>query len=81
MYTSTFGNQMKIAIIIPIYINGKYEDDINNFRPIYVLPQFSQMFSRKMFYLLMEIIFYIKINIIALQSIQQYIPTYIIITF
>ena len=35
IHTSTIPNQIKIAIIIPIYKNGKHED-INNYRPIYL---------------------------------------------
>ena len=37
IHTSTIPNQMKIAIIIPIYKNGKHEE-INNYRPISLLP-------------------------------------------
>ena len=51
VHTSTIPNKMKITIKIPIYKNGKYEE-INNYRPITLLPQFSKIFekivSRKM---------------------------------
>ena len=36
---------MKIAIIIPIYKNGKHEE-LNNYHPISVLPQFSKIFEK-----------------------------------
>ena len=35
----------------------------------------------KCYYLLIEIIFYIKINMVSLQRIQQYMHIYIMITF
>ena len=35
---------MKIAILIPIYKNGKHEE-INNYRPISLLSQFSKIFE------------------------------------
>ena len=74
---------MKIAIIIPIYKNGKHEE-INNYRPISLLRQFSKIFekivSRNFYYLLIEIIFFIKIYMVSLQSLQQYMHIYTIIT-
>ena len=83
IYTSTIPNQMKIAIIIPIYKNGKHEE-INNYRPISLLRQFSKIFekivSRNFYYLLIEIIFFIKIYMVSLQSLQQYMHIYTIIT-
>ena len=36
---------MKIVIIIPICKNGKHEE-INNYRPITLLPQFSKIFEK-----------------------------------
>ena len=51
---------MKIAIIIPIYNNGKHEE-INNYRPISLLPQFSKIFE-KMFS--RKFLLFIDINII-----------------
>ena len=45
IHTSTIPNQMEIAIIIPIYKNGKHEE-INNYRPISLLPQFSKIFEK-----------------------------------
>ena len=41
--TSTIPNQIKIEIIIPIYNNGKHEE-IDNYRPISLLPQFSKYY-------------------------------------
>ena len=45
IHTSTIPNQMKIAIIIPIYKNGKHEE-INNYCPISLLPQFTKIFEK-----------------------------------
>ena len=73
IHTSTIPNQMKI--IIPIYKNVKHED-INNYRPISLFPQFSKILKKnsveKLYYLLIEIIYYIKINMVLLQILQQY---------
>ena len=83
IHISTIPNQMKIAKIIPIYKNGKHEE-INNY-PISLLAQFSKIFEKfsveKCYYLLIEIIYYIKINMVSLQMYQQYMHIYIIITF
>ena len=83
IHTSTIPNQLKIAIIIPIYKNGKHEE-ITIVQSIYYLNslKYLKTFSvENFYYLLIEIIYYIKINMVSLQSLQQYMHIYIIITF
>ena len=41
MCDSTIPDNMKISVITPIYKKGK-PDDINNYRPIALLSQFSK---------------------------------------
>lgn len=46
--TGIFPNQLKIAKITPIYKSGD-KSNINNYRPISVLPFFSKIFEKLMF--------------------------------
>ena len=44
-YISTIPDNMKISVIIPLFKKGK-PDDINNYRPIALLSQFSKIFEK-----------------------------------
>ena len=46
--TGTFPNQLRTAKVLPIYKSGE-KSNINNYRPISLLPSFSTIYEKIMF--------------------------------
>ena len=55
LLTGIFPNNMKVAKIIPIFKSGK-ENELGNYRPISILPQFSKVLERVFYKRLMNFI-------------------------